>query len=79
MAATPRRAPACEAALVGQPFTLDTIMAAVDALRTDYTPLSDVRGSAAYRLDSAGNLLLRLWYKAQGTAISVLDLEAAHG
>jgi xanthine dehydrogenase small subunit len=79
MATTPRRARLCEAALVGQPFTLTTMEQAANALRTDYTPLSDVRGSAAYRLDVAANLLLRLWHRAQGQAVSVLDLDAVHG
>ncbi|WP_380779914.1 xanthine dehydrogenase small subunit [Sphingomonas sp. R86520] len=77
MAATPKRAGGCETALVGQPFTLATIQAAMDALRTDYAPLTDVRGSAAYRIEAAANLLLRLWYKAQGETVSVLDLESA--
>ena len=79
MAATPRRAPMCEAALTGQPFTLATVEKAADALRADYAPLSDVRGSAAYRLDAAANLLLRLWHREQGQAVSVLGLEAVHG
>ncbi|MDI1295865.1 MAG: xanthine dehydrogenase small subunit [bacterium] len=78
MAATPRRATGCEAALTDQPFSLETIERAATALRADYTPLTDVRGTAAYRIDAA-NLLLRLWYKAQGHIISVLDLESAHG
>lgn len=79
VAATPRRAPRCEAALVGQPFTLATMEQAAAALRTDYAPLSDVRGSSAYRLDAAANLLLRLWHREQGQAVSVLDLDAVHG
>ena len=79
MAATPRRAPLCEAALVDQPFTLATMERAADALRTDYAPLCDVRGSAAYRLDVAANLLPRLWHRAQGQTVSVLDLDVAHG
>lgn len=74
MAATPRRAPACEAALIGRPFTEATIAAAAAALRADYAPLTDVRGSAGYRLDVAANLLRRLWHKAQGRAVSVLEL-----
>jgi xanthine dehydrogenase small subunit len=79
MAATPRRARACEAALTGQPFTLATIEAALPALRADYAPLTDVRGTAAYRLDAAANLLLRLWHRTQGDSVSVLDLAPAHG
>ncbi|QSR17692.1 xanthine dehydrogenase small subunit [Novosphingobium sp. KA1] len=79
MAATPRRAGACEAALVGQPFSEATLDAAAEALRGDFTPLSDVRGSAAYRLDAAANLFRRLWLREQGACVSVLDLEAGHG
>jgi xanthine dehydrogenase small subunit len=79
MAATPRRATACEAALVGAPFTKDVIEQAAAALRTDYRPLTDLRGTAAYRLDAAANLLRRLWYVAQGESVSVLQLEAADG
>lgn len=77
MAATPKRATGCEAALTNHPFTLTTVQAARDALRADYAPLTDVRGSASYRIEAAANLLLRLWYKAQGETVSVLDLEAA--
>lgn len=79
MAGTPRRAAACEAALTGAPFTLATIERAAEALRTDYTPLTDVRGSSAYRLTAAGNMLRRLWHKAQGTPVSVLAVEPSHG
>ena len=79
MAATPRRAAACEAALVGQPFSEASLAAAAEALRGDFTPLSDVRGSSAYRIDAAANLLRRLWLREQGTCVSVLDLAACHG
>jgi xanthine dehydrogenase small subunit len=79
MAATPRRAPGCEAALTGAAFALPTIEQAGAALRQDFSPLTDVRGSAAYRLDAAANLLLRLWHRAQGEAVSVLKLEPADG
>jgi xanthine dehydrogenase small subunit len=79
MAATPCRAAACEAALTGAPFDLPTIERAASALRSDFAPLTDVRGSAAYRLDAAANLLLRLWHRAQGDIVSVLDLEPTSG
>jgi len=79
MAATPRRAPACEAALAGAPFMRDVIERAADALRTDYTPLTDLRGTADYRLDAAANLLRRMWHAAQGESVSVLQVEAAYG
>ena len=57
MAATPRRAAAAEAALVGQPWTEATIAQAARALSTDFTPMSDHRGSAPYRSLVAANLL----------------------
>ena len=79
MAATPRRAAGCEAALTGQPFTRDSIEKAADALRADFAPLTDVRGSSEYRIEAAANLLVRLWYKAQGQTVSVLELEASDG
>lgn len=74
MAATPRRAAACEAALTGAPFTEATIARAVEALRDDFDPLTDVRGSAAYRQQAAGNLLWRLWHREQGEPVSVQEL-----
>ncbi|WP_260927019.1 xanthine dehydrogenase small subunit [Novosphingobium sp. 9] len=77
MAATPQRASACEAVLTGAPFTMATMEAGAAALHEDFTPLDDVRGSAAYRLRAAGNLLRRLYLREQGQAISVLDVGAA--
>lgn len=79
MAATPRRASLCEATLFGAPFTMATMDKAGEALRRDFTPLSDVRGSAAYRLDAAAALLQRLYLREQGTTVSVLDLESLDG
>ncbi len=76
MAATPRRALGCEAALVGQPFSEATIAAAAEALKADFSPLTDVRGTAAYRIEAAAALLLRLWHREQGVPTSVLDVEA---
>lgn len=60
MAATPGRAAAAEAALEGQPPTVANFQAARAALRQDFQPMSDVRGSAHYRELSAANLLERL-------------------
>ncbi|QGP79211.1 xanthine dehydrogenase small subunit [Sphingobium sp. CAP-1] len=79
MAATPRRAAACEAALAGQPLAEATIARAVAALGEDYAPLSDVRGSAAYRIEAAASLFWRLWHREAGAAVSLLALEAEHG
>lgn len=73
MAGIPARAPQTEAALHGAPWEAATIARAARALGADYTPLSDARGSAAYRLAAAEGLLWRLWHDHQGTALSVHD------
>ena len=72
MAGTPARASSCEAALIGQPWSETTIEAAAKALAHDYTPLTDVRGTSAYRLTVAANLLRRLWAEQTGDVTSVL-------
>lgn len=59
MAAIPKRAAHCEAALSGQDWTESTVQRAMDALAEDFTPLSDMRASAGYRLQIARNLLYR--------------------
>jgi xanthine dehydrogenase small subunit len=61
MAGTPKRATACEAALVGQPWNRATIHTAVEALADDFTPLTDARASAAYRALTAGNMLRKVF------------------
>jgi xanthine dehydrogenase small subunit len=71
MAGIPARAPGCEAALTGQAWTGANVEAAAQALANDYTPLDDMRGSAAYRRIVAANLLRRLW-AGQSEPVSVL-------
>ena len=68
MAATPARARATEAALVDQAWAETTLEAASAALATDFTPLTDLRASAAYRRQAAAGLLRRLWLETCGTA-----------
>jgi xanthine dehydrogenase small subunit len=65
MAATPQRASHTEAVLVGQPWTETTLRAARAALATDYTPLTDMRASAAYRMQVAQNLLTRFYLETR--------------
>ena len=64
MAATPKRASGAEAALRGQPWNADTVAAAIAALELEFEPMTDVRGSAAYRLQVAGNLLRRAFLES---------------
>ena len=72
MAATPKRAAAVEAALVGQPWTTETIEAALPAFGVDYQPISDMRASAAYRLIAAQNLLRRFQLEGTGAAVRLV-------
>ena len=65
MAATSRRAPLAEAAINGQPWNEDTLRAGMEALARDYTPLSDMRASANYRMRTAQNLLRRFWLETR--------------
>ena len=65
MAGTPKRASAVEAALSGKPWTLATVEAAIPAFEADFQPLSDMRGSAAYRMLTAKNLLRKYYHETQ--------------
>jgi xanthine dehydrogenase small subunit len=65
MAATVKRAALTEAALVGQPWSQASVNAAKAALALDFKPLSDMRASAAYRLQVAQNLLQRFWLETR--------------
>jgi xanthine dehydrogenase small subunit len=80
MAGTPKRAAACEAALVGQLWNSTTINAAVAALAGDFTPLTDVRASAAYRALAAGNMLRKAFIEtARPDLVTRVEPESAHG
>jgi xanthine dehydrogenase small subunit len=61
MAAVPARALNTEAALIGKPWSDESVSAAMVALGTDFRPLTDMRASSAYRLRTAGSLLLRFY------------------
>lgn len=71
MAATPARALQAEQALRGRPLEEGSVEVAKAALAQDFTPLDDVRASAAYRLAVAGNLLLRALLELRGEAVQV--------
>jgi len=66
VAATPARAVQTEAALTGQPWTQATVQRAIDVLRAEFAPISDMRASGAYRSEVLGNLLQRYWLESQG-------------
>lgn len=66
MATTTRRAGGAEAALQGRPWDEATVQQAMQALATDFTPLTDMRAGSAYRLKAAQNLLYRFWLETTG-------------
>ena len=74
MAGVPKRAAKAEAALVGKDWTEAAVNAAAEAMALDFTPLSDMRASSAYRMQVAQNLLRRYFHDLQGTAVSVLEV-----
>jgi len=75
MAGTPARARTVEAALIGQPWNEATIAAALPVFAEEYTPMSDMRASAGYRLTAAQNMLRRLYAERSGLATSVLSIK----
>ncbi|MDE2429296.1 MAG: xanthine dehydrogenase small subunit [Burkholderiales bacterium] len=65
MAATPKRATLTEAAMEGQAWSETTLQAGIHALAQDYAPLSDMRASSTYRVQTAQNLLRRYWLETR--------------
>ena len=80
VAATPARARQTEAALTGQPWTEATAQRAAVVLQAEFSPISDMRASGAYRRQVLGSLLQRYWLESQGqpsVSLDTLTLEAA--
>ena len=80
VAATPVRAAKTQAALLGKPWSQSVVQEAMNVLRTEFSPISDMRASAAYRTQVLGNLLQRFWLESQGTpdtSLETLTLEGA--
>jgi xanthine dehydrogenase small subunit len=67
VAAVPSRARRAEAALVGRPFAAATIEASAEVLSGEFTPIDDLRATAAYRRRVLGNLLRRFWHETGAT------------
>ncbi len=74
MAGIPKRAAHVEAALIGQPWTEASVQKAMVEYAKDFTPLTDMRASAGYRLQTAANMLLRYFHEDQGTPANVLEV-----
>jgi xanthine dehydrogenase small subunit len=65
MAATPKRAAHAESVLADATWHEATAQAAMQALARDYAPLSDMRATDEYRLQTAQNLLYRFWLETR--------------
>ncbi len=65
VAATPLRVRDAEAALEGQPWTLEAVARVQDVLGRVLTPLSDHRGSRDYRLAVSSSLVEKCWWASQ--------------
>ncbi|WP_206999062.1 xanthine dehydrogenase small subunit [Trinickia mobilis] len=65
MAATPKRAANAEGVLNGADWHEATAQAAMQALAQDYAPLTDMRATHVYRLETAQNVLYRFWLETR--------------
>jgi len=65
MAGVVKRAAGAEAAVTGQPWVEATVRAAMTAIDSDYSPLTDLRASSDYRRQTARNLLRRFWMETR--------------
>ncbi len=74
VAATPVRASQTESALLNKPWALQTVQQAISTLRAEFSPISDMRASGAYRSEVLGNLLQRFWLESQG--LQQINLES---
>ncbi len=73
MAATTARARNLEAALIGRPWTVAQVEAALPTLASDFRPIDDARGSAWYRRTVAENLVRGFVLETRQVAINNLS------
>ena len=72
MAATTSRAKHVEATVTGKAWTADTLKDIDEVLTQDFQPMTDHRGTDAYRRRAAANLVRRL--QAESTAGAILQV-----
>jgi xanthine dehydrogenase small subunit len=61
MAERTKRAEKAEKYLIGKPWSREQVEEAAQLLSRDFNPITDVRGSAEFRMLAAKNLLLKFW------------------
>ena len=74
VAATPVRAIKTEASCLGQDWSKATLDHLKTVLRAEFSPISDMRASSAYRTQVLGHLLERFWLESQG--VQQINLES---
>ena len=79
LAATVKRATRCEQAMTGRPWTEETIAAGMAAFAKDFDPITDMRASAAYRLQAGQNLLRRFYLETRGESTASVYAYGRHG
>ncbi|MBI5021526.1 MAG: xanthine dehydrogenase small subunit [Ignavibacteriales bacterium] len=67
MAERTKRASIVEQFLLGKEWERKTLEQAMQLIEKDFTPISDARGSAEFRLKAAQNLLLKFFIETKGT------------
>ena len=70
VAAMPVRATKTEQALIGKPWKPETCEQILSILEKEFSPISDVRGSANYRQQLIKTLLRKFFTEGQGGAVS---------
>ncbi|WP_206479117.1 MULTISPECIES: xanthine dehydrogenase small subunit [Kocuria] len=73
VAATPIRAREVEEALVGQPWSRETVVAAAAVMARQGTPIDDMRASSRYRSAMLEQSLLKFWAQQPAPAQEVLS------
>ena len=61
LASTPRRAVNTENFLTGKPWSRDTVSAAMAVFGLEFSPISDARANAEYRISAGRNLLMKFF------------------
>ncbi|MET0279154.1 MAG: xanthine dehydrogenase small subunit [Pseudorhodoplanes sp.] len=74
MGATTQRATHVEAAVTGKPWSADTLRNIDHLIAKDFQPMTDHRGTDAYRLRAAANLVRRLQAESTGATLQVWEL-----
>jgi xanthine dehydrogenase small subunit len=74
MAGTPQRARHVEAHLIGKAADETALAGIAAAWEADFTPLSDMRASAQYRMQAAQNMLRRALAEKAGIATDILEV-----